>query len=755
MRPAVARLAKQRSLTGYVSNTLEGVEVHVEGAAKNIERFELELRSHLPVQSRILSLDSVSVESTGHELFVIRGNDLNRNRTPLVPEGETTNKKCGLFSARVPSDITICADCLAEIQDTGDRRYSYPFTSCSHCGPRYSIIDRMPYERSDTSMQGFVFCESCQSEYETATNRRFHAQTNACRNCGPRVWIRDANGRVFAHHHDAIQIAATTILDGGVVAMRGLGGYQLLVDATSQPAVEYLREKKRRPGKPLAVMVASLAEAEMLASLDAIEKNLLCSAAGPIVIVQARSDSSLANSINGDLNTIGVMLATTPLHWLLLDAVKRPLVCTSGNSDGEPLVFEADVALEKLNRIAVVWLEHNRPIRRPIDDSVTRVIAGRAVTIRLGRGYAPLSLNLKTDESIVAVGGHQKNSLASSNGAQTILGPHVGDMDTIAARQRFVDQESDLSTLYGTESGQLVCDQHPEYFTTDWADQKGHEQNKNVIKVQHHHAHIVTGMLEHGWLGRKVLGVAFDGTGYGRDGMIWGGEFLLATSGDFSRVGHLRPFSLAGGELAVRQPWRVAVALAHDAVGETEAIRLGFKTGDTEKLLPLLQNPTLSPVTTSVGRLFDGVAAMVLGVEHCQFEGQAAMLFESKCDQSAGGHYDLTITNSQPKQLDWRPLVQQVLFDRNARVKSGTMAMRFHRGLAKAIIEFCSSYSTVPVVLGGGVFQNRILVELLAEGFATIEQPLGLPGIIPPNDGGLAAGQLAIAAALIKQRRTN
>lgn len=754
MRPAVARFAQQLSLTGYVGNTHEGVEVHVEGSAADVERFEQELRLHLPAQADVVFCETSPAELSGYEAFEVCGAGSSRMRSPIPTNFSNLNKHSELLSARVPADVVVCEYCLAEIQDATNRRHEYPFTSCTNCGPRYTIIDCMPYERADTSMKEFVMCELCQSEYETAADRRFHAQTNACSDCGPQVWLRDANNQVVARRHDAIQFAASTILNGGIVAMRGLGGYQLLVDATSQTAVENLRNRKGRQGKPLAVMVASVAEANRLTRLDEVEQQILCSPAGPIVIAQARSDSGLAQSVSCGLNTIGVMLPTTPLHWLFLKAVKQPLVCTSGNIDGEPLVFDAEIAFETLNHIVGVWLEHDRPIRRPIDDSVMRVVAGRPVAIRLGRGYAPLSLNLKTDEAMVALSGHQKTSLAISNGVQAVLGPHVGDMGTIAARLRFAQQENDFSTLYGAESRQLVCDQHPEYFTTDWADKQAGDERDSVIKVQHHHAHIAAGMLDYNWLDRQVLGVAFDGTGYGTDGTIWGGEFLLATSAAYERVAHLRPFSLVGGELAIRQPWRVAAALVHDAVGVAAAIGVGFNTGDIERLLRLLQKPALSPMTTSAGRLFDGIAAIVLGIERCQFEGQAAMLLESACDQSAFGRYDLTIDNSQPRQLDWRPLVKQVLFDRDAGVSTGTMAMRFHRGLAAAIVEFCNCYSTLPIVLGGGVFQNKVLVELLAIEFEKTGQPFGLPGLIPPNDGGLAAGQLAIATALLKQRRT-
>jgi hydrogenase maturation protein HypF len=362
--------------------------------------------------------------------------------------------------------------------------------------------------------------------------------------------------------------------------------------------------------------------------------------------------------------------------------------------------------------------------------------------IRLARGYAPLPLELATDGAMVALGGHQKTSLALGNGAQAVLGPHIGDLDTVATRQRFVEQLADLSELYGMAEYQVACDQHPEYFTTAWAENR----SGRPVRAQHHHAHIVAGMLEHGWLDRQVLGVSFDGTGYGADGAVWGGEFLLATAAGFQRIGHLRPFSLAGGERAVREPWRVATALARETLGDADAARLAWQTGDARSLLPVLRSPRLSPTTTSAGRLFDGVAALVLGVEQCEFEGQAAMWLEAACDLSAHGQYDILVDGGRPQQLDWRPLVRQVLCERSAGVSPAAMAMRFHRGLADAIFRFCRIHSPLPVVLGGGVFQNRVLVERLAEQFAETRQPLGLPGLIPPNDGGLAAGQLAIAA---------
>lgn len=754
LRPTIARLAQQLSLCGYVGNTQEGVELHVEGPLAVVDRFQSELQSHLPQFAVITSCRKLVVEAEGFTNFGIRSIGSSQTQLRHSLDSDSADHKAFALTARVPTDVGVCADCQADIQDEANRRYQYPFASCTHCGPRYSIIERMPYERSDTVMNAFPMCKLCLKEYESAGNRRFHAQTNACSECGPQVWLRDAKDQIVAHQDDAIQAAAATILNGGILAMRGLGGYQLLVDATSQSAVMNLRHKKERVDKPLAVMVASLSEAEEFAQLDPVEQQTLCSPANPIVVLQSREESGLAQSISCRLNTVGLMLPTTPLHRLLLESVKRPLVCTSGNRDGEPLVFTTTAAFDQLEKIADAWLEHDRPIRRPIDDSVVRVISDRPVAIRLGRGYSPLSLALETDETMVATGGHQKVAVAISNGAQSILAPHLGDMDTITARQRYIEQQHELSKLYGIESSSLVCDQHPEYYTTDWAEKQADLQSCPVLKIQHHHAHVAAAMLEHNWLDRQVLGVAFDGTGYGVDGTIWGGEFLLATSSSFERVGHLRPVPLVGGELAIRQPWRVAISLVNDAVGESvgeaAAMKLGFQVSGIEQFLRLLRKPALSSLTTSAGRLFDGMAAIILGIEQSQFEGQAAILLESACDLSAVGQYDLTIDHSHPRQLDWRPLVRQVLLDRENGVSTGTMAMRFHRGLAAAIVEFCSDYPTLPVAPGGGVFQNKVLVELLADGFKATGQPLGLPGLIPPNDGGLAAGQLAIAASQMR-----
>ncbi|TWT48052.1 Carbamoyltransferase HypF [Rubripirellula amarantea] len=743
MRPAIARLAEQSRVHGFVRNTCSGVEVHVEGDTESVARFTDALRSHLPTASELDSLQQIAAEVEQFDSFaIIQPSELNQQDS---------------LTTRVPADLVVCDRCREEIRDAANRRYDYPFTSCTDCGPRYSIIQRMPYERSQTSMTEFALCETCQAEYASASDRRFHSQTNACSKCGPQLWACDANHRTIAGGHDAIELAATAIRNGQIVALRGLGGYQLIVDAGSQSAIERLRRRKQRQGKPLAVMVGSLSKAEPFATMNDVEREQLTCSAGPIVVAAATANAricravtqfaseSSAQSAIQELGTIGLFLPTTPLHQRLLDRVDGPLVCTSGNLEGEPLAFERDAAMDDLHSIADVWLHHDRPITRPIDDSVVRVIAGRAVSLRLARGYAPLNLNIVIERPTIAVGGHQKVAIALSNGRQSLLGPHIGDMNTIAARQRFADQVHDLTELYGVHDFDIVCDLHPDYFTTQWSQ----NQPNRCVQVQHHHAHIAAGMLQHGWQDQQVLGVAFDGTGYGTDGTIWGGEFLRCTASSFERVGHLRQFGLVGGDQAIREPWRVATSLVRDALGDSQAAELSFQSRDARTLIPLLSRPALSTVTTSAGRLFDGVAALVLQIESCQYEGQAAISLEAVCDQSALGHYRFPIIQGQPKIVDWRPMIRELMQDRADGVPPDVMAMRFHRGLAIAITEFCDAYSPLSVVLGGGVFQNRILVELLADQMRA--RPLGLPGMIPVGDGGLAAGQLLIADALARQ----
>lgn len=717
VRPAIARLAEELGLSGFAANRLEGVAIHVEGAPVAIDAFERRLATALPQPT-----DMHAATRSAATVLDLHGFEIQ------------TADATGATATPVPRDRVVCRQCLDEIADAADRRAEYAFTSCTDCGPRYSLIDSMPYERALTSMRGFELCPACRGEFESSADRRFHAQTNACPACGPTFRCDDAVGR------DAIAAAAAVLRDGGIVALKGVGGYQLVCDATNSNAVRTLRERKRRRTKPLPIMVEAT-------GLPDPFRSALDDSANPIVLLPAESFYDLAGEVHPGLNTVGVMSPTTPLHWLLLRACECPLVVTSGNVEGEPLAFENADAAASLRGVCERILHHDRPIVRPIDDSVVRIIGGHTVTIRAARGIAPLPLNLATEQSVLAVGGHQKVAVAFSNGRQSVLGPHVGDLGSLAARERFVNQTASLIELYGREPDVIVHDMHPDYFTTRWAA----EQRKPTIAVQHHHAHVVAGMLERGWLDRAVFGVAFDGTGFGTDGTIWGGEFLRATSVEFERVGHLRRFVLPGGETAIRQPWRIALSLLVESAGQKTAVEVlndRVERRSLEMLASLVERGKAGPVTTSAGRLFDGIAALLLPLSDVSFEGEPAMRLEAVCDTSAAGAYAFPVLHTEDGlELDWRQLMVQIVVDIQNGVDAAAIAMRFHRAVAQGIVEAADQFDDLSVVLSGGCFQNKLLTELVHERLAAERREVALPGMIPPNDGGLAAGQLAIGAA--------
>jgi hydrogenase maturation protein HypF len=462
--------------------------------------------------------------------------------------------------------------------------------------------------------------------------------------------------------------------------------------------------------------------------------------------VKACPTNGLAAIIHPDLDCVGLMLPTTPLHAILAQACGRPLVCTSANREGDPLEYDVDHASQQLKGLCDSWIHHDREIVRPIDDSVVRVIGGRHVTIRLARGLAPVVLDLPSMPPMIAVGGFLKSAAAWSNGNQCVLGPHVGDQQSLPARQRFLDHLDDMQRLYRFRAELLVHDMHPEYFSTQWVQKKGMKK----LAVQHHHAHVAAGMLEHGWLDRPVLGVAWDGTGYGTDGTIWGGEFLVCSGATFERVARLRPFRLPGGEAAIHEPWRIALSVCTQ-LGTSIDMRLWPGWNITEQKIQtvarIVDRPQFSPLTSSAGRLIDAAAALILGSDHADFDGQVAMRLEAVADPTAKGWYDFPLSESELPELDWRPLFMGLLADKRRGVDGPVIAMRFHRSLAHGITRVCRHWREMPAVLSGGVFQNKLLTELVAEMHNDKLQPLGLPGVIPPNDGGLAAGQLAIAAA--------
>jgi hydrogenase maturation protein HypF len=748
LRPTIARLAAQLALAGHVCNTPAGVVAVLEGPRHVTESFLQSLRERLPPEADVRDIRCNHIAPSARTSFEV------------LPGTEA-----GSIQTQVPRDFAACPHCLADVSDTSNRRHGYAFTTCTDCGPRYSIIHAIPFERSQTAMQGFAPCSACRGEYASPDDRRFHAQTIACPRCGPQCWMVDSDGTLVAQGSAAIGSAAAALRDGRIVALKGLGGYQLLADATNPAAVIRLRHRKQRPIKPLAVMVASLDVAQTVAQLDEVARESMTSRAGPIVIVPARA-GVLAGEVNPGLDCVGLLLPTTPLHWLLARQCP-PLVATSGNRDGEPLAWEEMDAECRLAGIADCFLHHNRPIHRPVDDSVVRIIAGRPVTIRAGRGVAPLQLELLAGLStvadaphIIAVGGHQKVAIALFNGCQAALGPHVGDLDELSTRDHLASHIQNLCQLYDVKPSLIVHDAHPDYYSTRWATNSG----LRTMAVQHHHAHIVAAMVENGWHDRKVLGVAWDGTGHGPDGTVWGGEFLRTTASCFRRVARLRPFPLLSGEAAIREPWRAALAVLRDAIGTNAAVELlterGFDRQIQERLLMVADRSSHVLLTSSAGRLFDAVAAWLLPLEaavRCRapYEGYLAMLLEAccgteGCESGASdlpAQYRVPIVPGEPNELDWRPVVAALVADFRRGLAASLLAARFHAALADAIVRTAELDRNLPVVLGGGVFQNRLLTEMVARRMASSPQPLGLLGAIPPNDGGLAAGQLAVAIA--------
>ncbi len=732
-RPFIYRLAQELKLSGWVLNSSQGVFIEVEGDKPVLDGFILRIQGEKPAPSYIQSFEASFLDVVGYTGFKIRH-----------------SRDKGIKSVLILPDIGTCPSCLEEISDPENRRYRYPFTNCTLCGPRYSIIQSIPYDRPYTTMAGFVMCKKCASEYKDPSDRRFHAQPNACPDCGPQLTALDSRGTAICEREEALQLVADRLKSGEIAALKGIGGYQLLVDAGNPEAVKRLRRRKRRNEKPFAVMVGTIEEVRQICRLNVFEERLLLSAEAPIVILD-RNDhtgtAAVAISVATGNPTLGVMLPYTPLHHILMSEVGRPLVATSGNISDEPICINEVEALEKLGDIADLFLVHDRPIARYVDDSVVRVVKGRELMIRRARGYAPMPVFMQTEQSgILAVGAHQKNTIALQVNKNAFVSQHIGDLENEESVRSFHDAIDSLCQLYETTPTKIVCDQHPDYLSTQYAKSAGIK----VAQIQHHYAHICSCMAENQLEG-PVLGVAWDGTGYGPDQTVWGGEFLLADNHSFERVAFLRPFRLPGGEKAVREPRRSALGLLYEMLGEAvfEQPGLSLLKCFNEKELPILhqmlKSKFNSPLTSSMGRLFDAVAAIIHLRQSVSFEGQAAMELEFAIDGHKG---DETYSFQGLKPIDWAPMIQQLLLDVDSGIDPGRMALKFHNGLAKLIVEVAKMVNVEKVALSGGCFQNRYLTEkaidfLKAAGFKPYWHQR-----LPPNDGGISVGQLYAAGLL-------
>ena len=747
-RPFVHRLATEMCLAGWVSNGNEGVVLEVEGPNDSLRQFLLRLTSEKPPHAVIHSLEPVFLDSIGHSGFSIRDNGAGGAKTALI----------------FP-DIATCAECLKEIFHPQNRRFRYPFTNCTHCGPRYSLIEGLPYDRARTTMKGFPMCPDCRWEYDNPHDRRFHAQPTACPVCGPHLELWDKEGNILTSREEALGQAVQAIASGQVVAVKGLGGFHLCVDARQEKAVDLLRQRKHRQGKPFAIMVPSLEWAKSLCEVSEMEERLLTSAEAPIVLLKRKDimgsppaaagndekkSSSPSASVGDPLVVIaesvapqnpylGIMLPYTPLHHLLMKEFPFPMVATSGNISEEPICIDEKEALVDLQGLADVFLVHNRPISRPVDDSVVAMVEGRELMLRRSRGYAPLPIQLGQDgPRILAVGAHLKNTVAVALGHLAFVSQHIGDLETARAFKTFKETIASFENLYEFKPEIVACDLHPNYVSTHYAG----ERNSVLSPVQHHYAHVLSCMADNDLRG-PVLGVAWDGTGYGLDHTVWGGEFLHVTDKGFERVAHLRTFRLPGNEKAVREPRRSALGLLFEIFGEWVfdgrlcASLQAFTPEELTLLQPMLVKGIQTPITSSAGRLFDAVASLLDLRQVITFEGQAAMDLEfAAMGHDAEGAYPF-------ERTDWEPMIHALLQDFQDDVPVGVIAARFHHTLAEIIVQEARAAEERKVVLTGGCFQNRYLLSrairrLREEGF----QPYWHQRI-PPNDGGISLGQIA------------
>jgi hydrogenase maturation protein HypF len=731
-RPFVYRRAVELELAGWVRNDDRGVLLEVEGAPAALDALLQALRDDPPPLALVEAVEVTPLPATAERGFAVAPSE----------QGEGTD-------ARVSADVAPCAACLAELADPRDRRFGYPFINCTDCGPRYTIVLDVPYDRPSTTMAGFAMCTRCAAEYDDPADRRFHAQPNACPSCGPRLgW--SGGGDSGPSGPAALEAALACLRGGGIVAVKGVGGYHLACDAAAEQAVGTLRRRKSRDDKAFAVMVADVAAAEQLCELDDAARAALASPRRPIVLAPRKEGAAVAQHVAPGLADLGVMLPASPLHVLLLAGVSGPLVMTSGNRSAEPVVHQDAEVQDRLGELVDGVLSHDREIAVRADDSVLRSApGGRLQMVRRARGWVPQPLRLPVAAArpVLAVGAQLKSTVALAQGGSLVLSQHLGDLDDWATYRAFTSAVEHLVRLSGASPALVAHDLHPDYRSTAWATACG----LPLVGVQHHHAHVAACMVEHGVTSR-VLGVAFDGVGLGSDGSLWGGELLLADLTGFTRVGHLLPVALPGGDAAVRQPWRTALSWLHRSLGPEAAAQQGPRLDERWRSVLSLVVSGRSPETSSVGRLFDAVAAL-LGVRtQVTYEGQAAMELEAaarRADGSRVPHYDVAVDAGI---LDPAPMLTALLVDRDRGVPVEELAAGFHRGLAsgtaRLAAQVAAEHGVSTVALTGGVFQNALLSDLLATRLRSAGLQVLQHEQLPPNDGSISVGQAAVAAAL-------
>ncbi|MCS6302122.1 MAG: carbamoyltransferase HypF [Nitrospira sp.] len=769
-RPFVYRLASELELTGWVKNTRNGVLIEVEGAVLVVKTFLERMRTDAPPSASVETVSATVVPALDDAGFSIE-----------------QSAESGQRAFVVPPDLATCADCRRELADPNDRRFRYPFLTCTQCGPRYSLLTAIPYERSNITMTEFELCAACRAEYSTESDRRFHAEPIACPACGPRLCLWDEQGNEIAGGEEALRQAEELLGTGRIVAVKGLGGFQLWVNATSEEAVQRLRDRKRRPERPFAVLFPSVESVGGYCLLSPNQEALLCSPQAPIVLVRKRRNAVLADAVAPGNPYLGVMLPATPLHHLLMGSMQQPMVATSGNRSEEPIVTDEREALVRLKGLADALLVHDRSIARPIDDSVVLVAGIKPdcndmrevdkpkadVTIlRRARGYAPQAIrwsdgpaNGSSQGPILAVGGHLKNTVALLHGDRIMMSQHLGDLSTVEADRAFQQAIDDLQRLLQVTPQTIACDLHPDYRSTNFARELARNLSIPLIPVQHHHAHVASCMAEHR-LDGEVLGIAWDGAGYGGDGQVWGGECLIANYREFTRYASLKPFRLLGGDAAMKEPSRSAAALLWELTGEemtTYRLPSWKVTQDQcKKFAVLLRSGIASPWTTSMGRLFDAVASLTGLCHQTSFEGQAAMAvqFAAEREAYAGGvpveGYTMDLMSSHGLDrkwiIDWCPMISALLEDLRRGTNPDKIAIRFHAALAAVTVRVAQAADLPRVVLTGGCFQNRPLLSLARTYLEQAGFTVYSHALVPPNDGGLSLGQAVVASCQLDER---
>ncbi len=741
-RPFVHRLAIQNTLGGWVRNASGDVEIELEGPTASLELFLERLEREAPPLARIERVEVEQQPPEGQTEFRI-----------LTSRAEPDQRQ------PVSPDVAMCQTCEAELFDPANRRYRYPFITCTDCGPRYTVISAMPYDRERTSMAAFTQCDACLAEYHSPTDRRYHSETNSCAECGPQIWFSAVDRPSHtAYGLDAIEHAARLLTDGRIIAIRGLGGFHLAVDATDPKAVARLRQRKRRDAKPLAVMVRTLAEAREVAAIQPDEARLLESLARPIVLLPPRSGTPLAAEVHPGLDRVGIMLAYTPLHHLVLEAVGRPLVMTSGNVSEEPIATGNAEALVRLRGLADGFLLHDREIISRYDDSVERLVDGHPVFLRRARGYAPLPLDLPVASPVplIAVGPHLKNTLTLVHGRRAYVSQHIGDLENLETLEHFRATFHRLSRLFEIDPQVAVRDLHPGYLSTRVAEEL---PCSRVMAIQHHHAHVAAVLAEHGRT-EPVIGVAYDGTGYGDDGKVWGAEILEADLLGYRRLGQLRYAPLPGGDRAVRAPWRTALGYSSLDPATRAAFAMAFRGVDRAEITLAerqIERGINTPVASSMGRLFDAASA-VLGLRRqVRYEGQAAMELEALAGGRAGTElpYQLEDDGRGGTVFDPLPLLVTLGTRRQQGVDPGSLAADFHATVSAAtasmVLRAANTTSRRTVVLSGGVFQNALLFRLVRAALTDAGLDVLAPRVLSPNDGAISYGQAAAAAAMLSR----